>query len=135
MNQVKFINVPAYDEIGVKAMYSKVIKMEGMERYFPSKYPKGTQCDKGYLYNVWNSLHPEVVKNVIDHANSQRFAMTAEKVKQESINITEGWQQELDSLPFVSKQKGRMSALLKEKSVIVQKRKDRVTYGAYNFGP
>ena len=90
MNQVKFINVPAYDEIGVKAMYSKVMQMEGMERYFPSKYPKGTQCEKGYLYNVWNSLHPDVVKKVIDHANSQRFAMTAEKVQKESINITEG---------------------------------------------
>ena len=62
MNQVSFINVPAYDEIGVKAMYDKVVKMEGMAKFFPDKYPKDTRCDKSYMYNVWNSIHPDAVK-------------------------------------------------------------------------
>ena len=41
MKDVKFINVPAYDEIGVKALYEKVLKLPNMAKYFPSKLPKG----------------------------------------------------------------------------------------------
>ena len=41
MADVKFIHVPAYDEIGVKALYEKVVNLDGMSKYFPDKYPKG----------------------------------------------------------------------------------------------
>jgi|ETNmetMinimDraft_14_1059893.scaffolds.fasta_scaffold44954_1 hypothetical protein len=40
---------------------------------------------------------------------------------------------ELDSMPFVSKQKGRMSALLKQKSKVNAVQKPRVTYDAFDF--
>ena len=36
-------------------------------------------------------------------------------------------------MPFISKTKGRMSMLLKKKSKIVVKKKERVTYPVYNF--
>ena len=41
MAQVRFINVPAYAEISVKHMYPKLMKLEGMSKYFPDKYAKG----------------------------------------------------------------------------------------------
>ena len=70
MKDVKFCNVPAFDEIGVKALYDKVIKLPKMAQYFPDKLPKGRACSKPYMYNVWNTLHPEDVKEVIEFANS-----------------------------------------------------------------
>ena len=36
-------------------------------------------------------------------------------------------------MPFVSKQKGRMSALLKQKSKVITVKKERVTYDAFDF--
>jgi len=69
MTEVRFINPPAFDEIGIKALYDEALKMPGMSKYFPSKYAKSRQCDKSYFYNVWNSLYPEEVKEVINHAN------------------------------------------------------------------
>ena len=30
MSEVRFCNPPLYDEIGVKALYDKVVKLEGM---------------------------------------------------------------------------------------------------------
>ena len=36
-------------------------------------------------------------------------------------------------MPFISKQKGRMSHLLKNKAKIVTVRKDRKTYDAFDF--
>jgi len=59
MNEVKFCNPPAYDEIGVKALYEGVRALPTMIDYFPDKWPKGLQCDKAYFYNVWNTKHPD----------------------------------------------------------------------------
>ena len=58
MHQVKFVNPPFFSEIGVKNLYAKVILQPGMAVYFPDKYPKGQQCDKAYMYNVWVTLYP-----------------------------------------------------------------------------
>ena len=62
MNAVRFCNPPAYDEIGVKALYRKIVALEGMGQHFPDKYPKGTQCDRSYMFNVWNTIYPEDVR-------------------------------------------------------------------------
>ena len=102
--------------------------MERMADYFPDKFPKNTQCDKAYFYNVWNSLYPEQVKEVINHANAQRYTVSSQAAKENSIKISEGWRNELDSMPFVSKQKGRMTFLLKQKSAIRIERKPKITY-------
>ena len=41
MKNVNFCNPPAYDEIGVKALYEKIIKQPDMADFFPDKFPKG----------------------------------------------------------------------------------------------
>ena len=113
MTDVRFINAPAFDEIGVKALYDEALKMSGMKKYFPDKYAKSRQCDRSYFYNVWNSLYPEEVKEVINYANRQRFTISEEKARDESIVITDDWKKEIAEYPFISKKKGKMSALLK----------------------
>lgn len=133
MNEVNFCNAPAYDEIGVKALYDRVITRPNMALYFPDKYSKGRQCCKEYMYNIWNTLHTDEVQEVIAYANRQRYEISGEKMKQESIIITEKWMAELDSMPFVSKQKGRMSHLLKQKSKVQAVPKERIIYGAFDF--
>ena len=69
-SKLKTCSPPAYDEIGVKKLYEKIIKQDGMSDYFPETYPKGAQCDRTYMYNIWNTLYPEDVEQVINHANS-----------------------------------------------------------------
>ena len=135
MKNVQFINAPAYDEFAVKNLYAKVIKMPGMASLFPDKYPKGRQCCREYMYNVWNSIHPNEVKAVIDYANSQRYSVVGEKQKEKTMQISESWKEELELMPFISKQKGRMSHLLKEKSKVAAFNKQRVTYDAWDFIP
>ena len=69
MQEVRFINPPAYDEIGVKNLYDRVVKLPKMAELFPDKYPKGRACCRSYMYNCWNTLYPEDVASVIDYAN------------------------------------------------------------------
>ena len=65
---VLYINVPKFDELSVKNLYDKLIKLDNMPKYFPDKYPKGRQCDREYLFNVANTLHEGVIQEYIDHA-------------------------------------------------------------------
>ena len=53
------------------------------------------------------------VKEMIDYANAQRYTVSNEDARQNAITITDEWEEELKSMPFVSKQKGRMTFLLK----------------------
>ena len=84
--------------------------------------------DRSYFYNVWNTKYPQQVKETIEHANAVRYSISNEAVKQNAITISNEWEEQLKAMPFVSKQKGRMSALLKAKSKIKIQRKPRVQY-------
>lgn len=65
---VMFIDVIKYDELSVKNLYNKLMALDNMLLYFPSTYPKGRQCDRDYLFNVANTLHPGIMQEYIDHA-------------------------------------------------------------------
>ena len=45
------------------------------------------------MFNVWNTIHPNDVKSLIEYANSQRYALTSEKQEGEAIEIFEGWKE------------------------------------------
>ena len=47
--------------------------------------------------------------------------------------MTEEWAKELEELPFVSKQKGRMAHLLKQKSKVGVEHTNRTTYEPLDF--
>ena len=104
-----------------------------MSDYFPSKLPKGRGCCRSYMYNCWNTMYPKDVEQVIEYANRKRYSIENEKVKDDSIQITEEWQDELKKLPFVSHAKGRMTHLLKKKSKVGAILRDRKKYDHYDF--
>ena len=91
MKDVRFVNPPAYGEIGVKHLYDRVVKLPGMAELFPSKYPKGRSCCRAYMYNCWNTLFPEDVASVIEYANKQRFSVDNNLVKGNSIMVSDEW--------------------------------------------
>ena len=68
LSEVKLIQMTKYDELSVKNLYDKFLTLEGMAEYFPSKYPKGRICDREYMFNVANTLHQDVLKELIEHA-------------------------------------------------------------------
>ena len=91
MQQVRFTNVPAFAEIGVKHIYEKAMKLPGLSDYFPSKMAKGRTIDKVYFYNVFNTIYPDEVAALIKHANSKRYTVENDTVAENSIAMTEEW--------------------------------------------
>ena len=53
--------MPYWGEIGVKHQYNKALKLPGMAFYFPRKLPKGKQMNKKYFFDVFHTLHPQIV--------------------------------------------------------------------------
>ena len=62
MLDVRFINVPSYDEISVKAMYPMFKKDAEMMQYFPDKYSAGKGPPRDYFFPILNTVHPDYLK-------------------------------------------------------------------------
>ena len=54
------------------------------------------------MFNIANTLHPNVVKELIEYAHTQRFDVKEDKQQQESILLSEEWEKELKAMPFFS---------------------------------
>ena len=68
LKDVTHIQVPKYDELSVKNLYAKFLRLDGMRPYFPEKYAKGRQCDREYMFNIVNSKQPKIMRELIEHA-------------------------------------------------------------------
>ena len=68
LREVKYIKVTKYEELSVKNLYPKFMTLDFMTQYFPDTYPVGRQCDREYMFNVANTLHEEIVTDLVRHA-------------------------------------------------------------------
>lgn len=103
LKDVNFISVPKYDELSVKNLYGNLLQLPEMTQFFPDKYPKGRLCEREYLFNVANTIHPQAMKELIDYAHKHRHDFTGGKQQQEAVLATDHWAEELRSMPFYSK--------------------------------
>ena len=110
LSQVNFISVPKYDELSVKALYDKIIQLEGMAQFCPDSYAKGRQCDREFLFNIFNTFHPEMMKELIEYALKQRHAIEGGKYELESVLANDHWANELKAMPFHAKVSAMTSA-------------------------
>jgi hypothetical protein len=133
IQDVRFCNPPTFDEVSVTSLYDRVIRQKGMAELFPDKFPKGRTCCRSYMFNCWNTLHHDQVQAVISHASNMRYAIDSKKNEGNSIKMSEHWMEELERAPFVSKHKGRMSALLKAKSKVSIINKPRKKFDVFDF--
>ena len=99
---VQEIKVPKYDELSVSALWPQFSKDENFTKYFAAAYPKGKGPPRDYFFNIVNTLYPEYLKQVMAHAAKQRMTSEGEGMQRESIEISEYWQEQLKSMPYLS---------------------------------
>ena len=61
------------DEISVKKLYDDFMQLDKVKMYFPDSYPKSRVCDREFMFNVINTLHPDVVTRIREHALEVRY--------------------------------------------------------------
>ena len=69
LGNLRPINVPLYDELSVKKFYPMAQTDKKVMRYLPDPRPDGRLPDRTYFFNILNTVHPEYMKKVIEHAN------------------------------------------------------------------
>ena len=58
LKDVKWINVPLFDELSVVNMWPMMKENKKIMMYFPSKLPKGRVPDREYFFNILNTFQP-----------------------------------------------------------------------------
>ena len=68
LTEVKFVNVPMYDELSVKNLWPSCKGNAQLMKYFPDKLPKGRLPDRKYFFDILNTVKPDYVDKLIKHA-------------------------------------------------------------------
>lgn len=101
-DEVKTVSVPLYDELSVKKFYPMFQADKEVMRYLPDPTPDGRLPDRKYFFNILNTLKPDYMKKVIEHANNQRMTAFSGLKETQTIEVSDEWWRKLDSIPFVS---------------------------------
>ena len=72
-NAVNYIHVPAYDELSVKRLWDDLKNDKQFNIYFQDEYPNGRYPAREYFFNILNTVYPDYMKQIMDHANKERF--------------------------------------------------------------
>ena len=88
---VSYIEVPHYDELSVKQLWPQFNGDDLLVRYFPDEYPKDKGPPREYFFNILNTLYPDFLAQILDHANKQRMTTEGETQKEPAIKISQYW--------------------------------------------
>ena len=102
LNDVKYISIPAFDELAVEKIWPMVKEDAEFARLFPDKLSKGKLPQREYFWNVLNTRQPEYVQLLVEHAMKQRNTSESKEKQAETIAISEEWWDRLHLIPFIS---------------------------------
>ena len=71
-------------------------------QYLQDEYPKNRFPDRTYFYTILNTVHPDYVRDMIEHANNARYAPTGQDKELDTVVVNEEWLEKLKALPFYS---------------------------------
>ena len=71
---VKSVQVPQYDELSVRRLWPEMKKDPIFLSFFPSKYPKDKGPPRDYFFNILNTVKPDYLQQLLEHANKMRMA-------------------------------------------------------------
>ena len=70
LSEVKWRNVPFYDELAVRKIWPDAQKDPEVMFFMPDKLPKGRVPDREYLFNVLNTVCEGYVTSICEFANT-----------------------------------------------------------------
>ena len=71
--------------------------------YFPDNFAENKGPSRTYFFDILNTLYPKYLAQIMSHANKQRHMATGEAMADQQIKITESWQEQLQSMPYLSR--------------------------------
>ena len=103
MSDIKPINIPKFDELSVRNIFPKFKDDAAVMKYLQDKYPNERFPDRGYFFTVLNTVRPEYVRQIVEHANKVRNSANDEEEKQKVVEIRPDWWDKLNKMPYFSR--------------------------------
>ena len=72
-------------------------------QFFPDDFAERRGPSRDYFFDILNTLYPDYMVKIMAHANKERHSATGEGMKNESIAISQSWQEQLKSMPYLSR--------------------------------
>ena len=99
---MNYVNVPHYEELSVNKLWPTLKDDAEFNIYFQDKYPDDKGPNHDYFFNILNTVYPDYLQQVTEHASKQRFTASGEEMKEQTIKVTDHWYDELSKMPFIS---------------------------------
>ena len=103
LNEVRYINVPRFDELSVENLENQFKSDAQLQRYLPDKLPKGRMPDRTYYFNVMNTLYPDYMAELIANANGKRYRVSDGEADHGGIKVSDDWWEQLNAVPFLTR--------------------------------
>lgn len=65
--------------MSVKRLWTDLQKDDQFSKYFSDEYPDQKYPARAYFFNILNTLYPEYLKKIYEHAQHQRWTVDGEK--------------------------------------------------------
>lgn len=111
VTEVKHINVPKIDELGINKMLDMVRTDPLVKQYLPDEYYKKLTPDRSFFFNTINTLYDGFIPELISGAQRQRVEETKKGESEQVIEATDEWLNNLSAIPFYSKVSSILSYL------------------------
>ena len=102
-HEIRYVQVPQYEELSVKNIYPLMKKDALFMSYFPDKYAKGKGPPRDYFFNILNTQQPDYLNQIMDHAAKQRMSADGLMQKDQTIKMTEYWEEQLKAMPYLTR--------------------------------
>ena len=102
LSDVRWIEMPRYDELSVTNLYPKLKADPQIMLYLPDRLPKGRLPDRIYLMNILNTLYPDYTQALIQRASNNRNTASSLSDDRGVVKVSEEWWQKLNAMPYVS---------------------------------
>ena len=82
---VDYIHVSHYEELSVKNLWGELKEDKEFNIYFQDEYPKDRFPCREYFFNILNTTYPDYLKQIMQHAATERYSSSGVKQKEQAI--------------------------------------------------
>ena len=81
-SEINYIHVPGYEELSTNRLWKDMKDDKNFNIYFQDEYANQKAPCRNYFFCLLNTVYPEYLKKIMEHANKERHSGEGEAMKQ-----------------------------------------------------
>ena len=86
MHKLKPVNIPRFEELSIKRIMPLIKDDPDVVKYYPDAFfEEGVVADRRYFFDVLATIRPDYVKDMVEHAFTQRGTIETDQMQANCI--------------------------------------------------